>query len=91
MDRAAVRDRLIDLHASTLGGMLEAICDALPDGHPQGVELRGVIEGGMPEGDAELEAVIRQLGGEPNADLRRKRWDRGYEVVEQLRREEAAG
>lgn len=73
---------------STMGG-LEAICDALPDGHEQGVELRGLIEAGLPEVIAITDQAIAAEGAELPDERRQKSFARGYQSMVLLRRETA--
>jgi hypothetical protein len=65
-------------------GSLEAICDTMPV-CPEGLALRACIEGGAPEMLAILDRVTGDVAEPP------KSWNRGYQVVILMAREEATG
>jgi hypothetical protein len=78
---------LIDRQATTVAGMIQAAVDALPEGHPVAVALTGLIDEGMPAAYADFTEKIRALGGQPDADLYDKRFERGREVMAETIRE----
>lgn len=81
-------ERLIDLHAATLPGALQAIAEALPEqASEQAHELVALLEAAWPEFARELEAVIRLLGGKPDRQLVGQRFARGWQSTVLLREE----
>lgn len=68
----------------SLVGQLDAICSNMPE-CPEGIVLRAIIEGGMPETIRLADEVVGDTVPPPKA------WSRGYQVSMLMIREERTG
>lgn len=89
---AEKRPALVEVYRclhSTMG-QLAAIVEAMPECE-QGFELNAVLEGGMPEFDHEVKRALADAGLEVEDGTGSLSYDRGYQVMVLMRRDEPTG